>query len=113
VRTGCAVAVGFTPPDAEDEVLLILAEHAGDDAPGLEERIRAAVLEGTGVRPHTVRVLAPGTLPRTSSGKLRRAEALRRYLADDLKPPKKVGAVGLAVEVAKSALAMVRSERGG
>jgi acyl-CoA synthetase (AMP-forming)/AMP-acid ligase II len=113
VRTGCAVAVGFMPPDAEDEALLILAEHAGQESPELAERIRAAVLEGTGVRAHTVRVLAPGTLPRTSSGKLRRAEALRRYLAEDLKPPKRVGAVGLAVEVARSALAMVRSEREG
>nr|AYM52666.1 AMP-binding protein [Aggregicoccus edonensis] len=113
VRTGCAVAVGFTPPGEEDEALLILAEHGGEAPADLEERIRAAVLEGTGVRPHTVKVLAPGTLPRTSSGKLRRAEALRRHLAGELKPPKKVGAVGLAVEVAKSALAMVRSERGG
>jgi hypothetical protein len=56
-------------------------------------------------------MLGPGTLPRTSSGKLRRSEALRRYLSGELKPPKKVGAVGLAVEMAKSALAFVRSEQ--
>jgi acyl-CoA synthetase (AMP-forming)/AMP-acid ligase II len=112
VRTGCTVAVGFTPPGEEDEALLLLAEHAGEAVAGLEERIRAAVLAGTGVRAHTVRVLEPGTLPRTSSGKLRRGEALRRYLAGELLPPKKVGAVGMAVEVAKSALAMARSERG-
>ncbi|WIG93280.1 fatty acyl-AMP ligase [Myxococcus sp. SDU36] len=111
VRMGCAVALGFTPEGAEDEALLILAERAGQDADDVvEERIRAAVVETTGVRPHTVRLLVPGTLPRTSSGKLRRAEALRRYLAEELAPPKKVGAVGLAVEMARSALAMVRAE---
>nr|WP_217917255.1 AMP-binding protein [Myxococcus sp. AM009] len=111
VRMGCAVALGFTPEGAEDEALLILAERAGQEADDVvEERIRAAVVETTGVRPHAVRLLVPGTLPRTSSGKLRRAEALRRYLAEELAPPKKVGAVGLAVEMAKSALAMVRAE---
>ncbi|WP_164020285.1 fatty acyl-AMP ligase [Pyxidicoccus trucidator] len=114
VRTGCAVALGFTPEDGQDEALLILAERAGPyvgEEAELEERIRAAVVEATGVRPHTVRLLEPGTLPRTSSGKLRRIEALRRYLAGELAPPKKVGMVGMAVEMAKSAMAMVRAER--
>ena len=111
VRTGCAVALGFTPEGSEDEALLILAERAapGNEA-SLEADIRAAVVAATGVQPHTVRILEPGTLPRTSSGKLRRGEALRRYLAGELTAPKKVGAVGLAVEMAKSALAMVRAE---
>ncbi|HYH99503.1 fatty acyl-AMP ligase [Hyalangium sp.] len=114
VRVGCAVALGFTPEGSEGEALLILAERVGpeaDDA-AVEDRVRAAVVAGTGIRPHMVRMLDPGTLPRTSSGKLRRAEALRRYLSRELSPPKKVGAVGLAVEMAKSALAFVRSERG-
>ncbi|MCY1082129.1 fatty acyl-AMP ligase [Archangium lansingense] len=114
VRTGCAVALGFTPEGVNDEALLILAEHApGVEVEGLEERIREAVLAGTGVRAHTVRVLEPGTLPRTSSGKLRRGEALRRYLADELTAPKKVGTVGLVVEMAKSALAFARTGRDG
>jgi acyl-CoA synthetase (AMP-forming)/AMP-acid ligase II len=113
VRVGCAVALGFTPEGSEDEALLILAERSGPDVEDaeVEERVRAAVVAGTGIRPHTVRMLDPGTLPRTSSGKLRRREALRRYLSGELKPPKRVGAVGLAVEMAKSALAFVRSER--
>ncbi len=34
--------------------------------------------------------LEPGTLPRTSSGKLRRRETLRLYLAGELAPPAKV-----------------------
>jgi acyl-CoA synthetase (AMP-forming)/AMP-acid ligase II len=114
LRTGCAVALGFTPEGETDEALLLLVEHA-PRAPveGLEERVREAVLAGTGVRAHTVRVLEPGTLPRTSSGKLRRGEALRRFLAGELTAPKQVGTVGLVVEMAKSALAFVRAGREG
>jgi acyl-CoA synthetase (AMP-forming)/AMP-acid ligase II len=112
LRTGCAVALGFTPEGEQDEALLLLAEHApGARLEGLEERVREAVVAGTGVRPHTVRVLEPGTLPRTSSGKLRRAESLRRYLAGELTAPKKVGTVGLVVEMAKSAWAFTRAGR--
>jgi len=112
LRTGCSVALGFTPEGEQDEALLILAEHApGERGEGLEERVREAVLAGTGVRPHTVAVLEPGTLPRTSSGKLRRSEALRRYLAGELTAPRKVGTVGLVVEMARSALAFVRAGR--
>ena len=112
LRQGCAVALGFTPDGEQNEALLVLAEHApGAEVDGLEERVREAVVAGTGVRPHTVRVLEPGTLPRTSSGKLRRAESLRRYLANELTPPKKVKTVGLVVEMAKSALAFARAGR--
>jgi len=112
VRVGCAVALGFIPEGETDEALLILAERSGPDAPeDLEERIRAVVLAATGVRPHTVRVLEPGTLPRTSSGKLRRREALQRFQAGTLSPPKKVGMVRMAVEMARSALAMARAEQ--
>ena len=112
LRTGCAVALGFTPEGEHDEALLLLVEHApGVEVAGLEERVREAVVAGTGVRAHTVKVLEPGTLPRTSSGKLRRSEALRRYLAGELTAPRKVGMVGLAMEMAKSALAFIRAGR--
>ena len=77
--------------------------------PDLVDRIRAAVAERTGVRPHTVQLLAPGTLPRTSSGKLRRSEALRRWTTGTLHPPARVNAVRLVGEMLKSALALARA----
>jgi len=106
IRPGCAVALGFDP-DGDGEELLILAERAGqpEDDATVAEAARQAVLERTGVRPHTVSLLAPGTLPRTSSGKMRRGEALRRYLAGELAPPRKVTALGVARAVARSSLA--------
>ncbi|OFX24125.1 MAG: AMP-dependent synthetase [Anaeromyxobacter sp. RBG_16_69_14] len=109
IRPGCAVAVGFQPDDSGEE-LLLLAERAGrpGEDPAVEGAARRAVLERTGVRPHAVVLLPPGTLPRTSSGKMRRGEALRRYLAGELAPPRQVTALTVAREMARSALAYAR-----
>jgi fatty-acyl-CoA synthase len=114
VRPGCAVAVGFTP-EGEGEGLAILAERGRREARAdgaLVAEIRRAVLERTGVAPHTVQLLAPGTLPRTSSGKLRRREALRRFLAGALSPPRKVTPLRLALELARGQLGLVQARRG-
>jgi fatty-acyl-CoA synthase len=115
VRVGCAVALGFTPLGGEDEALLILAERAGpaENDGAVEAQVSAAIAQGTGIRPHTVRLLTPGTLPRTSSGKLRRSDALRQFLAGELVAPKKVGPVSLVVEMAKGAWALARTGREG
>ena len=105
VREGCAVAVGFVPEGADGEELLLLVERSGAlDA----DSVRARVVEKTGVRPHTVAVLAPGTLPRTSSGKLRRGEALRQWQSGTLRPPRRVTALHLAREAAGSLAAFAR-----
>jgi acyl-CoA synthetase (AMP-forming)/AMP-acid ligase II len=113
VRPGCAVALGFEP-DGGGEALLVLVERARgaavDDA-ALAAAVRRAIVERTGVAPHAVRVLAPGTLPRTSSGKLRRQEALRRYVAGTLAPPRGAGALRVAWEAARSQLAFARARR--
>jgi acyl-CoA synthetase (AMP-forming)/AMP-acid ligase II len=117
LRPGCAVAVGFEP-DGEGEELLLLAELAaagGGPAEGaaVAEAARQAVLQRTGVRAHTVLLLPPGTLPRTSSGKLRRREALRRFLAGELAPPRRVTGLSVAGAVARSALAYARARLTG
>jgi len=116
LRPGCAVALGFVPLGADSgdpggEELLILAEHAGDEAPRGDPvaRIRNAILDRTGLQAHTVELLPPGTLPRTSSGKMRRREALRRFLANELEPPKPVNAMRLIGELAASTLALARA----
>ena len=48
------------------------------------------------------------TLPRTSSGKLRRGETLRLYLAGALLPPDAVNPIRLAGMMARSGLAYAR-----
>ena len=117
VRVGCSVALGIIPDGEDGEQLLLLSERAKDagrhDGDALTvERIRKAVLERTGIRPHTVVMLEPGTLPRTSSGKLRRGEARRLYLAGQLTPPRKTGPAQLSADLARSALAFARARLG-
>jgi acyl-CoA synthetase (AMP-forming)/AMP-acid ligase II len=116
VRRGCAVAAGFVPEGGDGEALLVLVERAkgaAEDGAAVDAAVRRAVLERTGVAPHTVVVLAPGALPRTSSGKLRRREALARFLAGRLSPPPAATALRLAVAAARSQLAFARARRRG
>lgn len=87
LRPGWVVAAGFVPEDGSTEELLILAERneslrIGDVT--AVKAIRQAVLAATGVRAHTVLMLPKGTLRRTSSGKIRRRDALERFLSGDL-----------------------------
>jgi acyl-CoA synthetase (AMP-forming)/AMP-acid ligase II/acyl carrier protein len=112
LRPGCAVAAGFWPEGAEQEELLLLAERSrrGDAPPDavVIERIRVEVTRRTGVRPHTVALLDPGTLPKTTSGKWRRGEALKRYLTGTLHPPRRPGRFELVAEAVRSRLAHAR-----
>lgn len=112
VRPGCVVAFGFTPDGGEGEELGLLVETEGDTG-GLEERVRGRVAEATGIRPHTVALLAPGTLPRTSSGKLRRAEAARLFLSGELAAPGPVRPWGVAAAMVRGELGLLRARLGG
>ncbi len=111
VRAGCAVALGATPAGADGEELVLLVELGTGTRVDLADRVRTRVLQRTGIRPHRVELLAPGTLPRTSSGKLRRREALRRWQTGTLSPPRKVRWYGLAGAMVKSALAFARVDQ--
>lgn len=84
-RAGSVVAASWLPEEAPGEELVLLVEVSRHAAPeeraALPESCRAAVLGATGLAVDHVELLDPGALPRTSSGKLRRGEALRRYLS--------------------------------
>ena len=104
VRTGCAVAIGFVPEEEHDEALALLVESTSEASTTLDDEVASLIEERTGIRPAHVELLAPGTLPRTSSGKLRRREARNQWLAGTLAPPKKVSVAGLLVEAAHGEL---------
>jgi len=113
IRAGCVAAVSWLPEGADSERLLVLAE-AQRQVPGagyqaIADACSRAVAAATGLVPDTVRVLPPGTLPRTSSGKLRRQEALRGFLAGDLRPPSRVTPLLMARVLVRSAVAFLRS----
>jgi fatty-acyl-CoA synthase len=90
VRAGCVVAFGVPDPKTGTERLVVVAETR---KPGDRRRLEAAIVEKTseaaGVPPDVVRVLPPHSIPKTSSGKLRRSETRRSYLDGTLgaQPP--------------------------
>lgn len=79
VRAGNAVAFG-TP----GLVVVVESRDCGDpDATtALRQEVSAAVMAEVGLTPRAVEVLPPGALPKTTSGKVRRAETRRRYLME-------------------------------
>jgi fatty-acyl-CoA synthase len=115
VRRGCVVAVSYLPEDAASEELLVFVEGAKDAEDDviedLPEAVETAILTTTGLKADHVYVLEPGTLPRTSSGKLRRGETLRHHLAGTLEPPRRVTPVLVGGALARSALAYARARR--
>lgn len=112
VRTGCAVAASHLPEGADGEQLVLLIETArgisAERRAALPRACRDAVLRAVGLPVEELILLAPGTLPRTSSGKLRRGEALRLHLAGELAPPEKVTPLRLAGALARSGLAYAK-----
>ncbi|MBA3464122.1 MAG: fatty acyl-AMP ligase [Deltaproteobacteria bacterium] len=86
-RHGCGVA--FAVDRGDQEVLVVVQEvqpaKVGDPAE-LVEHIRRAVTAAHGVAPAAVVVARPGSVPKTSSGKVRRREARRLFLSGSLQP---------------------------
>jgi fatty-acyl-CoA synthase len=88
VRTGCVVAFGAPDARSGTEKLIVAAEVRGRGAREGEKRISdeiaRVVNEAMGVPPDQIELLAPQSIPKTSSGKLRRSEARRLFLAGEL-----------------------------
>lgn len=76
VREGGVVAVG-TDEASVRPGLVIAAEYKGSDEADARTALVARVASECGVVPSEVVFMAPGSLPRTSSGKLRRLEVKR------------------------------------
>src|SRR5712691_4081013 len=86
VRKGCVVAFGVTDPITGTERLVIVAELR-ERAAAKESELRAhvtqaiteAVLAALGIPPDVVELVPPHSIPKTSSGKLRREETKKLY----------------------------------
>jgi fatty-acyl-CoA synthase len=85
VRAGNVIAFG-TEGRRGREGLVVVAEVKGDDAAAVRGEISTQVLATVGVRPEDVVLVRPGSLPKTSSGKLQRGLCRARYLDEALEP---------------------------
>jgi fatty-acyl-CoA synthase len=71
VRAGRAVAFSTEHTEGEAVVVVECGKHA--DPSELPRRVWLAVSDALGIVPREILVLAPGTIPITTSGKLRRS----------------------------------------
>jgi fatty-acyl-CoA synthase len=82
IRRGCVVAIGVERGETGTESLVVVAETRATD-PAERERLARAVIDrvaaAVGVPPDAVELVAPGAVPKTSSGKIRRAETRELY----------------------------------
>ncbi len=87
VRRGCVAAFGAADAAAGTERLVVAAETRERGAEA-RSRITAAITEqmteAIGMPPDVVELLPPHSIPKTSSGKLRRDQARKLYLAGTL-----------------------------
>jgi fatty-acyl-CoA synthase len=87
IRKGCIVAFGLTDEAAGTEKLVVVAETR-EREPARRAAITSSMTElvtqGLGIPPDRVELIPPGSIPKTSSGKLRREETKQLYLAGTL-----------------------------
>jgi fatty-acyl-CoA synthase len=78
VRMGCVAAVGVWSPEQQTEMVCVVAETRSDGAShaALAGRIRD-VLKGHGISVDRVLLTPPKSLPKTTSGKLKRFEVVQ------------------------------------
>jgi 1-acyl-sn-glycerol-3-phosphate acyltransferase len=87
VRKGCVVAFGVANEALATESLIVVAETRKSDTAAREAIVSAVterVAESVGLPPDAVILVPPGAVPKTSSGKIRRAETKQMYLAGSL-----------------------------
>ena len=81
VRTGCVVAFGLADEKSGTERLIVAVELRDSSA---RNRVIADITQQVaaviGMPPDSVEILPPHSIPKTSSGKLRRSETKRLYL---------------------------------
>ncbi len=83
VRPGCSAAISV---DIEDEERLVLVAETrdGDDLAATARSIRRLIAEQHDLRAHAVELIVPGSLPKTTSGKIQRHACKAAYLDGSL-----------------------------
>lgn len=119
VRKGCVVAFGLKDIGSGTEKLVVVAESR-ETSPGRRSAIAAAVtqevMQGLGLPPDRVELIPPGSIPKTSSGKLRREETRELYMAGTLSARKRpawlqvarLGTAGTAKNICQDTLSVLR-----
>jgi len=85
VRAGNVIAFGVEGSKRK-ETIVVVAETRADDLEAVRKAVREQVIGIVGFPPRDLVLVQPGTLPKTSSGKLQRNLCRRQYIDKELKP---------------------------
>ena len=113
IRKGCIVAFGLTDEATGTEKLVVVAETRERDSArraSLASAVTDLVSRGLGLPPDRVELIPPGSIPKTSSGKLRREETRQLYLAGTLSASRAPAWLQIARLGTGSAMRNLRSE---
>ncbi|WP_328483767.1 fatty acyl-AMP ligase [Streptomyces sp. NBC_00377] len=88
LRPGCTAAFSVDSGDAGERPVLIaeLAPESVGESEKITDLIRAAIGDAHGLSVHDVVLVHPGTIPKTSSGKIQRRASRTAYLDATLSP---------------------------
>lgn len=99
IRRGRVAAFGITDPEIGTEKLVVVAETRVEKEEA-RRRLIGEVMEkvaaATDIRPDIVSLVPSDTIPKTSSGKLRRAALRSAYLKGEMGPPRRPPAFQIA-----------------
>lgn len=84
VRAGNVIAIGVEGYKGKESVVVVAEVRPDADVDVVRTAIHQRTLQVSGLPPRDVMLVRPGTLPKTSSGKLQRDLCRRRYLDDEL-----------------------------
>ncbi|MEX1007871.1 MAG: AMP-binding protein [Acidimicrobiia bacterium] len=84
VRAGNVIAFGSDRRRGRESIIVVAETRTADDTAPVRDAVVTTVCDAVGVPPVDVVLVRPGTLPKTSSGKLQRSLCRDRYHADEL-----------------------------
>jgi 1-acyl-sn-glycerol-3-phosphate acyltransferase len=111
VRRGCVAAFGVSQEGSGTESLVVVAETRATDADERDRIARAVndrLADALGLPADVVEMVGPGAVPKTSSGKVRRADTRALYLAGRLGAAERTPPLRRARLVAAAAWAEAR-----
>jgi fatty-acyl-CoA synthase len=109
VRPGRVAAFAAVAPGAPDRVVVVVEGRGDVTAGALERAVRARLLEATGLAVDEVVVAPPGTVPRTTSGKVKRARLRAQYESGAPLAPRRAEPFAVARQLVRSQLGYARA----
>ncbi|HOA36566.1 MAG TPA: AMP-binding protein [Bacillota bacterium] len=86
VRAGNVIAFGVESARRKESIVVVAEVRGAASLDELRRAIRRRVIEICEVPPRDIVLVQPGTLPKTSSGKLQRSLCRKQYLGKELRP---------------------------